>query len=164
MRLETLILYPDQAREVAEHTQRRLADRNDDGSYERPAMLPDGTFVMRRARPVDIPTLGGDSDAPGPRMRPRLPDPLRWVSHAAEVAAQIMGHALLRRDGWTAEDLATAGLGLLLRDQDGGWSEYRRGGIRRALLDPRRTDQEISALLTYAARTGFWYLYSDTDD
>ena len=52
MLLQTLILYPEEAREVAAETVARLLAAPQNDGYERPAMLPDGTLLLSVVRPV----------------------------------------------------------------------------------------------------------------
>ena len=97
----------------------------------------------------------------GPWLRRGQPDPLRWVSHCAAAAAEVMGHALLRRDGWTAEDLAAAGLGLMLRDPDNGdWTTHKRGYLIYWLFNPARPEAEVVDVLSFAASNGMWCCYN----
>ena len=162
MLLQTLILYPEEAREVAAETVARLLAAPQNDGYARPAMLPDGTLLLSVVRPVQgLLSLRDDSVLGGPRLHNVAPDPIRWVSHAVEAAADVMGHLLLRRDGWAPEELAAAGLGIVRRDTVGGWTDEGRAVVRRWLFDPRRDEAEVLTVLKYAADTGLWCLYSD---
>ena len=161
MHLRTLILYPEEARDVAAETVRRVEEALQDEGYVRPAFLPDGTLARTLARPVQgVLSLRDDSLLGGPRLHNVVDDPIRWVAHAVEAAVDVLGHVLLRRDGWTPEELAAAGLGLLRRDPEGGWTDHGRADIRRWLFDPRRAESDVLDVLRYAAETGVWCVYS----
>ena len=164
MHLRTLILYPEEARQVAAETVRRVEEAPRHEGYWRPAILPDGTLARTLVRPVEgVPRLGADAQFGGPRLHGVVPDPIRWVSHAAESAAVVLGHILLRREGWTPEDLAAAGLGLVRRDPEGGWTDHGRADIRRWLFDPRRAEEDVLDVLRHAASTGVWCVYTEDD-
>lgn len=162
MHLQTLILYPEEAREVAAETVARVQAGSDEDCCLRPVVMPDGTLLRTRVRPVQgLLTMRDDSVLGGPRLHNVAPDPIGWVSHAVEAAADVMGHMLLRRDGWVPEDLAAAGLGLLRRDPSGGWTDQGRASVRTWLFDPRRDEADVLAVLQYAADTGVWCLYAE---
>ena len=162
MRLRTLILYPEEARDVAADTVRRVEQAPEDEGYVRPALLPDGTLARTLVRPVQgVLRMGDDSPLGGPRLHSVADDPIRWVAHAIEAAVDVQGHVLLRREGWTPEELAAAGLGLLHRDPDGGWTDHRRAEVRRWLFDPRRAETDVLDVLRYAASAGVWCVYAD---
>ena len=162
MHLRTLILYPEEARGVAADTVRRVEQAPEDEGYVRPALLPDGTLARTLVRPVQgVLRLHDDSPLGGPRLHSVADDPIRWAAHAIEAAVDLQGHVLLRREGWTPEELAAAGLGLLHRDPDGGWTDYRRAEVRRWLFDPRRAETDVLDVLRYAAETGVWCVYAD---
>ena len=165
MHLRTLILYPEEARDVAADTVRRVdEDLGTDDCYVRPAVLPDGTLARTLVRPVQgVLRLHDESPLGGPRLHQGAPDPIRWVSHAVEAGVHVQGHVLLRREGWSPEDLAAAGLGLVYRDPEGGWTDHGRADIRRWLFDPRRSETDVLDVLRYAAETGVWCVYTDDD-
>ena len=163
--LKNLILYPEDAREVASHTVTRVEAAPAAEAYLRPVLLPDGTLARTPARAVrGVLVLGDPSPLGGPRLVPGMPDPVCWVSHAVEVAVEVCGHVLLRREGWIPEDLAAAGLGLLRRDPSGGWTDEGRTDLRRWLFDPRRDEADVLAVLHYAAASGVWCIYTDEDN
>ena len=162
MHLRTLILYPEEARDVAADTLRRVEQAPEDEGYLRPALLPDGTLARTLARPVQgVLRMNDASPLGGPRLHNVADDPIRWVAHAAEAAVDLQGHVLLRREGWTPEELAAAGLGLLHRDPDGGWTDHGRAEVRRWLFDPRRAETDVLDVLRHAASAGVWCVYSD---
>ena len=172
--LQQQILFPDEARKVAADTVHHLESAQEpshratyiypDGSYPRPIVMPDGALLRRLARPVSLPRPSSDAVFPGPWLRRGLPDPLRWVSYAVEAAAAARGPALHRDDGWTPDDLAAAGLGLLhYSDEAEAWVDDRRSAMRRWLFDPRRTRPQIVAVLAHAHRIGVWCLWADSE-
>ena len=128
----------------------------------RPAILPDGTLVRTLVRGVEgVLRLRDDSPLGGPRLHNVVEDPIRWVAHAVEAAVELQGHVLLRREGWTSEELAAAGLGLLRRDPEGGWTDQGRADIRHWLFDPRRPEADVLDVLRHAAEAGVWCVYAD---
>ena len=130
----------------------------------RPAILPDGTLVRTLVRGVGgVLRLRDDSPLGGPRLHNVADDPIRWVAHAVEAAVELQGHVLLRREGWTPDELAAAGLGLLRRDPEGGWTDQGRADIRRWLFDPRRPEADVLDVLRHAASSGVWCVYTDDD-
>lgn len=162
MHLRTLILYPEEARDVAADTVRRVEEAPEDEGSVRPALLPDGTLARTLARPVQgVLRMGDLSPLGGPRLHSVVDDPIRWVAHAIEAAVDLQGHVLLRREGWTPEELAAAGLGLLRRDPDGGWTDHGRAEVRRWLFDPRRAEADVLDVLRHAASAGVWCVYAD---
>ena len=162
MHLRTLILYPEEARGVAAETVRRVENAPAKDGYMRPAILPDGTLLRTPVREVvGVLRMGDDSPLGGPRLHNVVKDPLRWVSHAVEAAVELQGHVLLRREGWTPDELAAAGLGLLLRGSEGGWTDEGRADIRRWLFDPRRPEADVLDVLRHAALSGVWCFYTD---
>ena len=139
-----------------------MEEAPEDEGYARPAILPDGALVRTLVRPVQgVPRLNDGSPLAGPRLHRVVDDPIRWVAHAVEAAVDLQGHALLRRDGWVPEDLAAAGLGLLRRDPEGGWTDHGREDVRRWLFDPRRAEADVLDVLRHAASTGAWCVYTD---
>ena len=164
MRLQTQILYPEEARDVAADTVERVRAAPQNDGYVRPALLPDGTLARIVVRPVGgVLSLREESVQGGPRLQNVAPDPIRWVSHAVEAAADLRGHVLLRREGWLPEELAAAGLGLLRRDPSGEWTDQARATVRRWMFDPRRAEEDVLEVLRYAAETGMWWVYVDAD-
>lgn len=162
MHLRTLILYPEEARDVAAETVRRVREAPAKDGYVRPAILPDGTLLRTPVRGVEgVLRMGDDSPLGGPRLHNVVKDPTRWVAHAAEAAVELQGHVLLRREGWTPEELAAAGLGLLYRDSEGGWTDEDRADIRSWLFDPRRREDDVLDVLDHAAFSGVWCVYVD---
>ena len=164
MHLRTLILYPEEARAVAAETVERVEQAPEDEGYVCPAFLPDGTLARTLVRPVQgVLRLLDDSLLGGPRLHSVAPDPIRWVAHAVEASVEVQGHVLLRREGWTPEELAAAGLGLLRRDPEGGWTDHGRADVRGWLFDPRRAERDVLDVLRYAAATGVWCVYAEDD-
>ena len=105
--------------------------------------------------------LRDDSPLGGPRLHNVVEDPIRWVAHAVEAAVELKGHVLLRREGWTCDELAAAGLGLLRRDPEGGWTDQGRADVRRWLFDPRQPEADVLDVLRHAASSGVWCVYAD---
>ena len=164
MHLRTLILYPEETRGVAAETVRRVEEAPANEGCVRPAILPDGTLARTLVRGVEgVLRLRDDSPLGGPRLHHVVEDPIRWVAHAVEAAVELQGHVLLRREGWTPDELAAAGLGLLRRDPEGGWTDQGRADIRRWLFDPRRPEADVLDMLRHAASSGVWCVYADDD-
>lgn len=162
MHLRTLILYPEEARAVAAETVRRVKEAPAKDGYVRPAILPDGTLLRTPVRGVEgVLRMTDDSPLGGPRLRNVVGDPMRWVAHAVEAAVELQGHVLLRREGWTPDELAAAGLGLLFRDSVGRWTDEGRAEIRHWLFDPRRPEDDVLDVLHHAASSGVWCVYVD---
>ena len=64
MHLRALILYPEEARDVAAETVRRVEEAPANEGYMRPAILPDGTLARTLVRGVErvlgsVPPSGG---------------------------------------------------------------------------------------------------------
>ena len=160
--LKIVILYPEEARGVAAETVARVQNDTTTGCFRVPVMLRSGVLVHQLVRPVKVPEPGPSDPANIiPKVKPVPVDPPRWVAHAAEASIAVRGRSLLRKAMWEPKDLAAAGLGLLKRQVDGSWSnDASREAIRRWLFDPLRNENDVLAVLDYAASSGVWCMES----
>lgn len=160
--LKIVILYPEEARGVAAETVARVQNDDNTGCLRVPVMLRSGVLVHQLVRPVKVPEPD-PSDPPNitPKVKPVPVDPPRWVAHAVEASIAERGRLLLRKEMWEPKDLAAAGLGLLKRQDDGSWgNDASREAIRRWLFDPLRDENDVLAVLDYAASSGVWCMES----